>query len=283
MAGKLEQYSRMPGIVAYQLFVIEDSRTSRICRNLLTQSGLGMILPVDHPFWKKYGFPPYHFQCRSSIRPIFKSMIGKDGIIIDNPSMRSLTKFKPGEGFGGNPLDKESWWRMTSSMAFNAARFNIWNIIEKQAKDNGLKNFALDLVDGTDTQKLEGIKFMAEKAKLAKPLQKEVNLARILTDYGHSWYFTPENHTLNMKNPDGIVDGKISDMKILTSKKIDKIEDRIKECDSQGVEVSIIHITNTSYYTEKEAIKSARNTLKNEVKNVKEVFLVYGSKLSILK
>ena len=57
VAGKLQRYEGT-GAKAYQLMVIDDSRTTDICRNLLRQSGYGMVLPVNHEFWKKYGFPP---------------------------------------------------------------------------------------------------------------------------------------------------------------------------------------------------------------------------------
>ncbi|MDY3723620.1 MAG: minor capsid protein [Treponema sp.] len=282
IAGKLQQYDNS-NVAAYQLMVIEDGRTSRICRHLLTASGYGMIISVDHLFWKKYGFPPYHFQCRTSIRAIWPSQVGKLGNMVENPTMKSLSKFKVQEGFGGNPLDKESWWRMTDNMAFRAAEYGLWEVIEKQAKDNSLHNFALDLVDGSNWRKLQGTTFKAEKAKMAEPLQKEVNLAKILTEKGHSWYFTPENHNVGIKNPDGIFDGKIADMKILTSRDLDKISERILECDKQKVRLAIIHVTDTSAYSQKDAISAARETLKKSLDFVKEVILVYGNKISCLK
>ena len=115
MAGKLEKYADT-GAVAYQLLVIEDERTSKICRHLLVESGYGAILPVGHSFWKKYGFSPYHMNCRTSISAVYPSQIGKRGYNIENPTMKSFAKFKPQEGFGGNPLDKGSWWKMTPAM-----------------------------------------------------------------------------------------------------------------------------------------------------------------------
>ena len=48
VAGKLTQYQKFPP-AAYQLLVIEDVRTSDICKHLLTQSGYGVVLPVEHP------------------------------------------------------------------------------------------------------------------------------------------------------------------------------------------------------------------------------------------
>ena len=61
-------------------------------------------------------------------------------------------RFKPMDGFGGNPLDKESWWMMTEGMALRAAQYNIFNEVESFARENGLYNFALNLVRGTDKE-----------------------------------------------------------------------------------------------------------------------------------
>ena len=129
IAGKLQQYENT-GVAAYQLMVIEDGRTSKICRHLLTASGYGMIISVDHPFWKKYGFPPYHFQCRTSIRAIWPSQVGKLGNMVENPTMKSLSKFKVQEGFGGNPLERGSWWEMTDNMKRLAEKFEVMEKIE---------------------------------------------------------------------------------------------------------------------------------------------------------
>ena len=127
VAGKLKQYDNS-GVVAYQLMVIEDVRTSQICRNLLNKnSGYGIILPVEHPFWQKYGFPPYHFNCRSSIRGVWSSQVGKIGNVVTNPGMKSiqLRNFKPQGDFGGNPLERGNWWKMTDSMKKLAEKFGV--------------------------------------------------------------------------------------------------------------------------------------------------------------
>ena len=140
VAGKLQQYENS-GVVAYQLMVIEDVRTSQICRNLLNKnSGYGIILPVEHPFWKKYGFPPYHFNCRSSIRGVWPSQVGKIGNVVTNPGMKSiqLRNFKPQGDFGGNPLVKGSWWELTSGQMEQAKELGI---LEELLKKNlELKN-----------------------------------------------------------------------------------------------------------------------------------------------
>lgn len=131
VAGKLQQFENS-GVAAYQLMVIEDVRTSQICRNLLNKnSGYGIILPVEHPFWQKYGFPPYHFNCRSSIRGVWPSQVGKIGNVVENPTMKSLKVFKPQGDFGGNPLVKGSWWELTAGQIEQAKELGIVDVLLK--------------------------------------------------------------------------------------------------------------------------------------------------------
>ena len=169
IAGKLQQYENT-GVAAYQLMVIEDDRTSKICRHLLTESGYGMILPVGHPFWKKYGFPPYHFQCRTSIRAVWPSQIGKIGNNVENPSMKSLTKFKVQDGFGGNPLERGSWWEMTDSMKKIAVKFGVMDEMEAE------KNMIFS--DFNKYQKLlseKGLALSSETINLDEEILKDLN------------------------------------------------------------------------------------------------------------
>ena len=98
VAGKLEQAEKN-GAKAYQLMVIDDGRTTHICRSLLRKSGYGMTLPADHPFWKTYGFPPYHFNCRTSVRPVYQSQLAKGAQnTVDNPGMERFRTFKVAKG-----------------------------------------------------------------------------------------------------------------------------------------------------------------------------------------
>lgn len=203
--------------------------------------------------------------------------------------------FKPQEGFGGNPVDKESWWKMTSEMAVKAAQFNIFNTIEKQAQDNGLYNFSLGLVNGSDVRKLEKTKFFAQKAKLAIPNQKEIEFAEFLEKKGHTVYFTPENKTKNMKNYDAIIDGRVGEMKVLDSQKLLKIQDRLIECAAQKAQIACIRIPNETQYTNLQAVNLIHDFLNGLLKTsqdkdipvepgtVDTVYLDYHGILSIIK
>ncbi len=104
-AGKLLSWQNdMPA--AIQLCVTEDSRTSKICRNLVRQNGNGIILPVNHPFWQKYGYPPLNY--------------------FDN--------FKPQQGFGGNPLDTGNWWDLTEGQRRLAEKYGLLKEFENKEK-----------------------------------------------------------------------------------------------------------------------------------------------------
>jgi len=132
-AGKLMQFRDNPP-PAWRLLIIDDSRTSDICRGLLQEGRRDIAIASDHPFWKEFGFPSYHYQCRTGLQAVYKSEI-EDGAVIENPDMDEMrARFKPMDGFGGNPLEKESWWMMTEGMAKRASRYGIDGDIIKMAK-----------------------------------------------------------------------------------------------------------------------------------------------------
>lgn len=138
VAGKLEQYQNS-GVAAYQLMVIEDSRTTAICRNLLSKvSGYGAVIPVNDKFWEQHGFPPYHYQCRTSIRGIWKSQLRKNTKVDTPKTAPAIQNFEPMEGFGGNPAQDGLWWQETESQKEQAEKFGIQEIIEEQKKELGL-------------------------------------------------------------------------------------------------------------------------------------------------
>lgn len=247
IAGKLQQYENT-GVAAYQLLVIEDSRTSKICRHLLTSSGYGMIISVDHPFWKKYGFPPYHFQCRTSIRAIYPSEVGKRGNMVENPTMKSLSKFKVQEGFGGNPLNRGNWWMMTPEQIERAIKYGclgmfnrdenlvadfdkIWNGYTRYNGKKGgwydlYKNPPKDWKDDKHPNK-PVIKFLAENGYKIKVLPIFENVK-------------PKYH-VEWSNPDIIINGKLADIKTVE----DSIKSRLKSAKDQKLRNAVLVIPNS--------------------------------------
>ena len=227
--------------------VIEDSRTSRICRRLLKESGYGLILPTDHQFWQTYGFPPYHFNCRTSIRPIYGAMIGTPGNNVDNPSMNSFrkSKFKPQTGFGGNPLDTGNWWMMTPSQIEQAIRFGILGQFNREEnvfadydsvwrgykRHEGKNGGWYDLTDnppndweGTDFPNKPIVEFLSEHGYKIKVIPSIDNVQK---KYGIKW-----------SNPDIFINGKLADIKTADT----SITSRLNKAKAQKVRNAVLYI-----------------------------------------
>lgn len=275
IAGKLQQYENTK-VAAYQLMVIEDGRTSKICRHLLTASGYGMIISVDHPFWKKYGFPPYHFQCRTSIRAIWPSQVGKLGNMVENPTMKSLSKFKVQEGFGGNPLDKESWWKMTESMIKNAEKFDVWSDILQQAYEMDMISYQKELLKGYENVYKGKHGGYIQMAKNWEFSQKEMDAAQKLADEGHQIYLLPRNNLVkNLKSPDMLIDNQIGEFKHQETLSTGAIEHEIKKAKKQRAR--IVYLKALDNMTKDDLKKS----LKSEVLRspIRIVYLDWNGKI----
>ena len=283
IAGKLQQYDNT-GVAAYQLMVIEDGRTSKICRHLLTASGYGMIISVDHPFWKKYGFPPYHFQCRTSIRAIWPSQVGKLGNMVENPTMKSLSKFKVQEGFGGNPLSKGSFWLMTESMKDAALKFGLVPDILKMAHSLGLKNYDFELAGNfAKPQQLQNTKYKVKALKKAKPKQKEIQTAKILEENNHTVVMLPEVGLQNISNPDALIDYDfVADFKVPDGSSLNGIENAIVDANEQKVRHVVIY-PRWHKYSKTEAIRQINRSF-SKADYLQEAWLIWDDlKITIIK
>lgn len=118
---------------ALELIVIEDSRTTKTCLPLQ-----GLVLPADHPFWKS-NWPPFHFNCRTTVRPIYKE--SDEWARITNPSMSSLRKsFKPQEGFGTNPLESGNFYKPSKNMWERIQKYGLKEAIMKVSKKLGINS-----------------------------------------------------------------------------------------------------------------------------------------------
>ena len=123
-AGRLMQYrNNLPP--AWELLVIEDGRTSDTCKGIASLIGNGKALSAKHHFWSTYGFPPYHFNCRTTFRAVYDYEIGHC-TEIENVPMKAIRKnFKPQKGFGGNPIDKGNWWMLTEGQIERGIKYGI--------------------------------------------------------------------------------------------------------------------------------------------------------------
>ena len=208
--GRLMQYEHNPP-EAWQLLVIEDPRTSGICRGLAAIFRGNNALPANHNFWKTYGFPPYHFNCRTIVRAVHKSEIGR-GTAVENIPMKKIRKeFHPQKGFGGNPLEKESWWKITPEMIARADKYGITAEIVAQARELDMQSYFPELLKGYEIEyKGKGGGYV-QKAVNWEYREAELIAAKRLADEGHEVYLLPV--TYKSKNPDMIIDNEIGEMK----------------------------------------------------------------------
>ena len=122
---------------------IGDVRQTDICR-----SRSGTILPATHPFWKT-SWPPLHFNCRTTIRAVYAEEV--EAIREANPDWRptaeeSIPREGAATGFGGNPVDEGSFWKMTAAMRDRAEKLGLIPAIERLAGDLGIPSKEIDIV-----------------------------------------------------------------------------------------------------------------------------------------
>ena len=209
-AGKLMQFKDNPP-PAWRLLIIDDGRTSDICRGLLREGRRDIAMASDHPFWKEFGFPTYHYQCRTGLQAVYKSEI-EAGAVVENPDMEDMrARFKPMDGFGGNPLEKESWWKLTDGMIERATKYGIWPDILQQATDLDMISYQKELLRGY-THIYDGKKGgYVQQAKNWEYSKKEMDAAKESADDGHKIYLLPRSQ--NAKSPDMLIDNKIGEIK----------------------------------------------------------------------
>jgi SPP1 gp7 family putative phage head morphogenesis protein len=126
-SGRLLGFEKDPP--EYLEFIgIEDSRQTDIC-----QERTGTIRPFRDPYWST-NIPPLHYQCRSTVRGIYKEEAEIRGIKqTDIPEA-----MPPLRGFGSNPLVFDKYWKPTESMMKRIRGYAIVDEINKSAKQLNL-------------------------------------------------------------------------------------------------------------------------------------------------
>ncbi len=87
---------------------IEDGRQTDIC-----SIRSGTILPYDDPWWED-NWPPLHFNCRSTVRAIYKEEAEVLGLKADLTAPKVARKSDHVQsGFGANPAKNPNYWKPT--------------------------------------------------------------------------------------------------------------------------------------------------------------------------
>jgi SPP1 gp7 family putative phage head morphogenesis protein len=146
-AGRAAEFTRNQP--EYLEFVgIEDSRQTSIC-----SERSGIILPASHPFWSS-NWPPLHFNCRSTVRALYREEV--EALREEDPDWQPSSGAKlPGgtsaTGFGGNPIQSGSFWKMTPGMKERAEKYGIMPEIKKLVTGLGLDPSTLNIVPSSQT------------------------------------------------------------------------------------------------------------------------------------
>ena len=134
--GRLMQYEKNPPL--YLEFIgIDDSRqTQDICK-----PRSGIILPYKDSWWND-NYPPLHFNCRSTVRAIYKEEADIRGISpSDIPQLDDVDT-----GFGKNPLKSGAYYELTDGMKQRALDYGIDTEFLTAAVDANLPDYARALV-----------------------------------------------------------------------------------------------------------------------------------------
>ena len=266
-AGKLMQFQNNPP-PAWRLLVVEDSRTSDICRGLLSAGKQSLTLASDHPFWAGFGYPPYHYQCRTGLQAVYQSEID-DGAEVDNPAMENLrARFKPMKGFGGNPLDNGNYWMMTPSMFERGLRYGV--ISEFNMLDNIVANFN-SVWKGYKRERIgRGWIDIHKKARSSTEFENNYAVAKKMAASGDRIKMLPIHNTPHWKNPDFLKNASLWELETCVGSR-SSVDRAIRNGQNQapnliiqlpaGVDRSIVLRTIYNRFTRKDSPARIRNLI----------------------
>lgn len=262
-AGRLMQYQNNEP-KAWELLFIEDGRTSNVCRGLSGIVG-GKTLSSKHSFWDTYGFPPYHFNCRTTFRAVYDDETEVETPRV-NPPMKEIRRhFKPQTGFGGNPIEKESWWKLTPQMIARAQRYNITADIVAQANEFDMQSYFPELLKGYKTEYKGKKGGYVQTALNAEHNLEEIASAKRLADLGHKVYLLPKNDVT--KSPDMLIDNEIGEIKHCSS--LNSIDQQLRKSIHQGSRITCLDISgNLNIKQIRKTIDDRRKRTENKLKKV---------------
>ena len=254
-AGRLMRYkNNQPP--AWELLFMEDGNMSEICTALMNEVG-GKAIKSDDPFWSTVGFPPYHYNCRTTFRAVYDYELNEGEIALAAPKESAPLD----NGFGGNPLEKESWWKITPAMIERADQYGITANIVAQARELDMQSYFPELLQGYETNYKGKNGGYVQMAKNSDHNPEEIIAAKRLADEGHKVYLLPKSNKTS--SPDMIIDNEIGEMKEITSVKYGTIRGHIQKSGQQQ-RGRIIYIKINSEKQKERLFK----IIKEEIKNI---------------
>lgn len=141
-SGRAYQFSNNQP-VALEFIGIEDVRQTEICAQRS-----GIILPYTDPFWEE-NWPPLHFQCRSTVRAIYREeaeVLGMDIQEVSKQSQELVTNAAKDEaavqsGFGKNPVRDNQFWDLAPSQQTRITQYLIQDELNEVVGETICKDF----------------------------------------------------------------------------------------------------------------------------------------------
>lgn len=213
-AGRALTFAKNPP--AYLEFLgIDDTRQSEICA-----LRSGTIRPYGDPWWQA-NWPPLHYQCRSTLRGIYRGEATSRGLkVSDLPAAAPVAQ----GGFGAHPLAADTYWKPTEAMLQRAESYGAAGDIISVGLRSGLSEAVEGWIAGYPAsytspagtavrlaparQRLAAAS-AAERAKLAS----EQASARFLADAGHPVVLLPQASAPGIVSPDALVGSRVMEFK----------------------------------------------------------------------
>lgn len=268
-AGKRFEFNKNPP-EAIALLVIEDGRTSTVCKPLV-----GLVLPGNHQFWKT-NWPPFHYNCRTTVRRVLKHEIGKT-VLVENPSMSSLRKkFKPMNGFGKDPAFG-SWWMMHESQVARGIKYGI--ITEFNRSENVIYDYASKW---PTYKRVNGKKDGFFDICPNPPVDWEKNKPAVekLANAGYQIKVLPaiqESGVSGWKNPDVYVNGILADIKNIEANTKNAVNNAFKEAQKQKLNTLILAVDESM--PKELIIRGIDGRIKQDFNKIMNIILIYGKKI----
>jgi hypothetical protein len=157
--------------IALELIGIDDTRQTEICHALTVP-----------PFRRSYGdpvwehmWPPFHFNCRTTVRAIYDESEIEDAGGPDKFYSRGTPDYTPDKGFGTYPLDKsDSWWNLTDAMEDRAEEYGlVQEFVEAKEK----------LIEGDKNLPNKANSFIIDEEKVAETLHRFETSLKDIADH----------------------------------------------------------------------------------------------------
>lgn len=170
--------------------------------------------------------------------------------LVENPSMKSFAKFKPQDGFGGNPLDNGNWWMMTPQQMERAIKYGCLNRFSRE--ENIFADYDKVWKGYTRHEGKNGGWYDLCKNPPNDWYTDNKAIVELLSDNGYKIKVIPTleniktNYNVEWSNPDIILNGRLADIKNVDT----SIKSRLKSAKEQRLRNVVLNIPDS--FTEQE-------------------------------